>query len=59
LSRCGFLIKTASYLSAWSKILNPELPVWLVAPPIGGGFFPDRVLWHDQEAGIVRFGDKA
>jgi hypothetical protein len=56
LTRCGFLLKTASYLSGWAKILNPELPVYLIASPIGAGFFPDRALWHDQQSGRVAFG---
>jgi hypothetical protein len=51
LSRCGFLIKTPSYLSAWAKIFNPSLPVWLISPPLGNGHFPDRVLWLDQQSG--------
>ena len=55
LARCGFLIKTASYLSGWAKIFNPELPVYLIAPSLGSGFFPDRALWHDQQSGRVTF----
>jgi hypothetical protein len=51
LSRCGFLIKTPSYLSAWAKIFNPSLPVFLISPPLGNGHFPDRVLWLDQQSG--------
>jgi hypothetical protein len=53
LARCGFLLKTSSYLSGWAKIFNPALPVWLISPPIGAGFFPDRALWHDQQAGKI------
>jgi hypothetical protein len=55
LARCGFLLKTASYLSAWSKIFNPTLDTWLVSPSIGAGFFPDRALWVDQQAGKITF----
>ncbi|MEO7205464.1 MAG: hypothetical protein ABI145_01435 [Steroidobacteraceae bacterium] len=55
LARCGFLLKTASYLSGWAKIFNPELPVLLLAPQIGAGFFPDRALWQDQQSGRVVF----
>ena len=52
LSRCGFLLKSASYLSGWSKIFNPMLPTWLIAPPNRQAFwFPDRILWLDQESG--------
>jgi hypothetical protein len=51
LSRCGFLIKTASFLSAWAKVFNPSLPTWLIAPQFGRRYFPDRALWLDQESG--------
>jgi hypothetical protein len=51
LSRCGFLIKTASYLSAWSKIFNPELKVLLISPPgIRPIWFPDAALWDSQRS---------
>ncbi|SDR23152.1 hypothetical protein SAMN05443245_3752 [Paraburkholderia fungorum] len=51
LSRCGFLIKTPSYLSAWSKIFNPSLPVKLVSPPRQDAFwFPDSRIWLEQAA---------
>jgi len=53
LARCGFLLKTSSYLSGWAKIFNPALPVWLISPQIGGGVFPDRALWQDQQAGKI------
>ena len=52
LARCGFLLKTSSYLSGWAKILNPALPVWLIAPPTEG-YFPDRALWQDQQEGKI------
>jgi hypothetical protein len=49
LANCGFLIKTPSYLSAWSKIFNPSLPVKLVSPPRPDAFwFPDSRLWLEQ-----------
>ena len=51
LSRCGFLVKTASYLSAWSKIFNPELKVLLISPPgVWPIWFPDRALWASQRS---------
>ncbi|CAD6531129.1 O-fucosyltransferase family protein [Paraburkholderia metrosideri] len=51
LSRCGVLIKTPSYLSAWSKIFNPSLPVKLVSPPRQDAFwFPDSRIWLEQAA---------
>ncbi|MGF6771650.1 hypothetical protein P3T18_004137 [Paraburkholderia sp. GAS199] len=50
LARCGMLVKTPSYLSAWSKIFNPELRVKLVSPPRPDAFwFPDSRLWLEQE----------
>ncbi|MEM5423303.1 hypothetical protein [Paraburkholderia ferrariae] len=49
LSNCGYLIKTPSYLSAWSKIFNPSLRVKLVAPPRENAFwFPDSQIWTEQ-----------
>ena len=45
LSRCHALIKTASFLSAWSKLFNPDLPVLLLNPPYERQlWFPDREL---------------
>jgi len=44
-------VKTPSYLSAWSKIFNPSLPVKLVSPPRPDAFwFPDSQLWIEQTA---------
>jgi hypothetical protein len=45
LSKCGALIKTASFLSGWSKLFNPELPVLLLNSPSQRQlWFPDREL---------------
>jgi hypothetical protein len=33
LSKCNALIKNASFLSAWSKLFNPDLPVILLNSP--------------------------
>jgi hypothetical protein len=50
LSNCGHLVKMPSYLSAWSKIFNPDLPVTLAAPPKSKEFwFPDSQIWVGQE----------
>jgi len=50
LSNCGHLVKMPSYLSAWSKIFNPDLPVTLAAPPKSREFwFPDSQIWIGQE----------
>lgn len=49
LANCGHLIKTPSYLSAWSKIFNPSLRVRLVVPPRENAFwFPDSQIWTEQ-----------
>lgn len=51
LANCGYLVKTPSYLSAWSRIFNPSLPVKLVSPPRPDAFwFPDSRLWLEQAA---------
>jgi len=50
LASCGSLLKTPSYLSAWSKIFNPSLPVTLAVPPRDNAFwFPDRAIWQEQQ----------
>lgn len=53
LARCGHLVKTPSYLSAWSKIFNPDLPVTLAVPPRPDAFwFPDSQIWIEQEQAV-------
>jgi hypothetical protein len=42
LSRCDVLMKTASILSAWSKLFNPELPVIMLNEP------PKKYLWFPE-----------
>jgi hypothetical protein len=50
LANCGYLVKTPSYLSAWSKIFNTDLPVTLAVPPRPEAFwFPDSQIWIGQE----------
>jgi hypothetical protein len=45
LSRCSFLIRSASFLSAWSSIFNPALPITLLNEPFADKcWFPDRDL---------------
>jgi hypothetical protein len=45
LSRCRALIRTASFLSAWSSIFNPRLPIVLLnAPDRATSWFPDSQL---------------
>lgn len=51
LSRCSALIKGASFLSAWSKLFNPELEVMLLNPPFQRQlWFPDRDLVSQSTA---------
>jgi hypothetical protein len=50
LSRCGALIKTASFLSGWSKLFNPDLPVILLNRPLERElWFPDRELLFENQ----------
>lgn len=45
LSRCTALIRTASFLSGWSSIFNPSLPITLLNEPYEHTrWFPDREL---------------
>ena len=45
LSRCNALIRTASFLSAWSSIFNPELPVVMLnSPYLEKLWFPDDLI---------------
>jgi hypothetical protein len=42
LSRCTALIRTASFLSAWSSVFNPALPITLLNEPLESAhWFPD------------------
>jgi nodulation protein Z len=45
LSRCAALIRTASFLSGWSSVFNPLLPITLLNEPYAHvRWFPDREL---------------
>lgn len=45
LSRCDALMKTSSILSAWSKLLNSDLPLIMLNKPFDGcSWFPERDL---------------
>jgi hypothetical protein len=44
LSKCDALIRTASFLSAWSSIFNPDLPVIMLNRP-----FEDKLWFPDAE----------
>lgn len=58
LSNCGYLLKTPSYLSAWSKIFNPSLQVRMVVPPRENAcWFPDSAIWFEQQRRSGDFAD--
>lgn len=43
LSRCQYLIRTASALSGWASVFNPQLPVLMLTHPHPGSlWFPDN-----------------
>lgn len=45
LSKCNVLIRTASFLSAWSSVFNPSLPVIMLnRPHFDKLWFPDREI---------------
>jgi hypothetical protein len=47
LSKCGVCIRTASHLSAWSKILNPDQKVVMLNRPYDRFMhFPDQQVWE-------------
>ena len=45
LSRCGAIVRTTSFLSAWSSVFNPALPVFLLNVPYSNKlWFPEREI---------------
>jgi hypothetical protein len=49
LSRCDALLKTASILSGWSKLFNPQLPVVMLNKPSDEHlWFPERDLVEEN-----------
>ena len=51
LSRCGTLIRTSSFLSAWSCVFNPYLNIKTLNKPLASKtWFPERVLIRDDGA---------
>jgi hypothetical protein len=48
LSRCHGVIRTASTLSAWASIFNPQLPVTMLNQPY------DKALWFPDKAIVQR-----
>ena len=51
LSRCGFLVRTRSHLSAWAKILRPELPTFVLGEMLAGDQFrfPEHLIGNDAQ----------
>lgn len=46
LSRCDALMKTASILSAWSKLFSPHIPLVMLNKPFNS-WFPERDMLND------------
>lgn len=50
LARCGALVRTASFLSGWASVFNPELPVVMLNRPYAGKtWFPDREVLRQAD----------
>jgi hypothetical protein len=47
LSMCKLCIRGASHLSAWAKILNPQLPVIMLGEQFYSSVFPEREILKD------------
>lgn len=59
LSRCDALIRSASFLSGWSSVFNPALPVTMMNRPFESKlWFPDReVVKGSDESLLLPAGD--
>lgn len=56
LAECRYMVKTTSLLSAWSKVINPELIAFVPQKPrveTGGYVFPDKDV-YDTSAHIPK-----
>lgn len=52
LAQCHYMIKTTSLLSAWAKVINPALKVFVPQKPrveTGGYVFPDKDVYETAE----------
>lgn len=47
LSRCGTVVRTASFLSGWAKVLNPDQRVVMLNQAFSDSRFPDNVIEND------------
>ena len=54
LAQSSFLIKTTSFLSAWSVVFNPNIPVFYLNTP-----YPNKVWFPDSELLGVRYKDES
>jgi hypothetical protein len=50
LSRCDVCIRTASQLSAWSRILNSDLKTVSLNRPFMSTAYPEREIWNEENA---------
>lgn len=54
LSKCSAVIRTASFLSAWSSIFNPQLPVIMLNQPYENkAWFPDSEIIKRARQGYL------
>jgi hypothetical protein len=51
LARCSVVIRGASFLSGWAKILNPALPIVMLGKPYGREVFPEAEILRESKAG--------
>jgi hypothetical protein len=55
LSRCDALIRSASFLSGWSSVFNPALPVTMLNRPFESKlWFPDREVVKRSDESLLR-----
>lgn len=47
LARCDAVVRTASYLSGWAKVLNPAQRVLMLNQPFSNVRFPDALIGSD------------
>lgn len=53
LSQCRYMLKTTSLLSAWAKVINPDITAFVPQKPrveTGGYVFPDKEVYETAES---------
>jgi len=50
LARCSVVIRGASFLSGWAKVLNPGLPIVMLGKPYGREVFPEVEIMEESAA---------